>query len=49
MKAIVSHLWFDTPAKEAALFYCSLFPNSHIDGSTVKAIGSVPSASRLRP
>ena len=35
MKPIVSHLWFDTQAKEAASFYCSLFPNSHIDGSTV--------------
>lgn len=35
MKPIVSNLWFDTQAKEAALFYCSLFPNSHIDNMTV--------------
>ena len=35
MKPIVSHLWFDTQAKEATLFYCSLFPDSHVDGSTV--------------
>lgn len=25
---IVPHLWYDTEAKEAAKFYCSLFPNS---------------------
>jgi len=35
MKPIISNLWFDTQAKEAALFYCSLFPNSHIDNMTV--------------
>jgi len=35
MKPIVSHLWFDTQAKEAALFYCSLFPDSKVDGTTV--------------
>ena len=27
---IVPHLWFDTQAKEAAEFYCSLFPDSKI-------------------
>lgn len=35
MKPIVSHLWFDTQAKEAAYFYCSLFPNSQVDAVTV--------------
>lgn len=27
---IVPHLWFDTQAKEAAEFYCSVFPDSKI-------------------
>lgn len=27
---IVTHLWFDTDAKEAAQFYCSIFPDSSI-------------------
>src|SRR5918999_4624968 len=27
---IVPHLWFDREAKEAANFYCSLFPDSRI-------------------
>jgi predicted 3-demethylubiquinone-9 3-methyltransferase (glyoxalase superfamily) len=27
---IVPHLWFDKEAKEAAEFYCSVFPNSQI-------------------
>lgn len=35
MKPIISNLWFDTQAKEAALFYCSLFPNSQVDNMTV--------------
>lgn len=35
MQKIVPHLWFDTQAKEAAEFYCSVFPNSKIVSSTV--------------
>ena len=27
---ITPHLWFDKEAKEAAEFYCSLFPDSKI-------------------
>lgn len=30
MKTITPHLWFDKEAKEAAEFYCSVFPNSKI-------------------
>ena len=30
MKPITPHLWFDKEAKEAAQFYCSIFPNSRI-------------------
>lgn len=30
MQKLVPHLWFDTQAKEAAAFYCSIFPNSEI-------------------
>jgi predicted 3-demethylubiquinone-9 3-methyltransferase (glyoxalase superfamily) len=30
MQKITPHLWFDKEAKEAAEFYCSLFPNSKI-------------------
>lgn len=29
-KGITPHLWFDTEAREAAEFYCSVFPNSRI-------------------
>lgn len=32
---IIPHLWFDKEAKEAAQFYCDVFPNSQITGSTV--------------
>lgn len=35
MKKIVPHLWYDKEAKEAALFYISLFENSRILISTV--------------
>ena len=35
MQKIVPHLWFDTQAKEAAEFYCSVFPDSKIVSSTV--------------
>jgi predicted 3-demethylubiquinone-9 3-methyltransferase (glyoxalase superfamily) len=31
---IVPHLWFDTEAKEAANFYCTVFPDSRITSST---------------
>ena len=34
MKKIVPHLWFDKEAKEAAEFYCSVFPNSKITNVT---------------
>lgn len=32
---IVPHLWFDKEAREAAAFYCSLFPGSDISNVTV--------------
>jgi predicted 3-demethylubiquinone-9 3-methyltransferase (glyoxalase superfamily) len=32
---IIPHLWFDTQAKEAAEFYCSVFPNSFITSAAV--------------
>lgn len=35
MQKIVPHLWFDTQAKEAAEFYCAIFPHSKIVSSTV--------------
>jgi predicted 3-demethylubiquinone-9 3-methyltransferase (glyoxalase superfamily) len=31
---IVPHLWFDNEAREAANFYCSVFPDSRITGLT---------------
>ncbi len=30
MQKIVTNLWFDTEAEEAAKFYCAIFPNSRI-------------------
>jgi predicted 3-demethylubiquinone-9 3-methyltransferase (glyoxalase superfamily) len=30
-KPITPHLWFDTQAREAAAFYCSVFPDSKVD------------------
>ena len=34
---ITPHLWFDKEAKEAATFYCSVFPNSRIThASTIR-------------
>lgn len=30
IKQIVPHLWYDKEAREAAEFYCSVFPNSRI-------------------
>ena len=38
---IVTHLWFDKEAKEAAEFYCSVFPNSKI--TSVRTIHDTPS------
>lgn len=32
MPKITPFLWFDTEAEEAARFYCSIFPNSKING-----------------
>ncbi len=34
MPTITPHLWFDKEAKEAAEFYCSVFPNSKITNIT---------------
>jgi predicted 3-demethylubiquinone-9 3-methyltransferase (glyoxalase superfamily) len=34
MKPITPHLWFDKEAKEAAEYYCSVFPNSRIKNVT---------------
>ena len=31
---IVAHLWYDTQAREAAEFYCSIFPDSKIRNIT---------------
>jgi predicted 3-demethylubiquinone-9 3-methyltransferase (glyoxalase superfamily) len=41
MKPITTHLWFDKEAKEAAEFYCSVFPNSKI--RSVRTIHDTPS------
>jgi predicted 3-demethylubiquinone-9 3-methyltransferase (glyoxalase superfamily) len=30
-RPIIPHLWFDSQAKEAAAFYCTVFPDSKID------------------
>ena len=38
---IVTHLWFDKEAKEAARFYCSVFPDSKI--TNVRTIYDTPS------
>lgn len=35
VKPITPHLWFDKQAKEAAGFYCSVFPDSKIDSVAV--------------
>ncbi|UNK48558.1 VOC family protein [Lysobacter sp. S4-A87] len=34
VKPITPHLWFDKQAKEAAEFYCSVFPDSNVDAIT---------------
>ncbi len=38
---IVPHLWYDTQAKEAAEFYCSIFPDSEI--ASVTTLTETPS------
>ena len=40
MPAIVPNLWFDTEAEEAAAFYTSVFPNSHVVSTTLYPEGS---------
>ncbi|MBI3231540.1 MAG: VOC family protein [Candidatus Doudnabacteria bacterium] len=41
MQKITPHLWFDKEAKEATLFYASLFPNSKV--KSVTTISGTPS------
>jgi predicted 3-demethylubiquinone-9 3-methyltransferase (glyoxalase superfamily) len=41
MRPITPHLWFDKEAREAATFYCSVFPNSKI--TSVKTLRDTPS------
>jgi len=41
MKPIKPYLWFNKEAKEAAQFYCSVFPNSKI--TTVRTVRNTPS------
>jgi len=41
VKPITPHLWFDKEAKEAAQFYCSVFPNSKI--TSVRTLRNTPS------
>lgn len=41
VKPITPHLWFDREAKEAAEFYCSVFPDSRI--TSVQTIRDTPS------
>ncbi len=38
---IVTHLWFDKEAEEAAKFYCSVFPDSRI--TNIRIIHDTPS------
>lgn len=40
-KPITPHLWFDKEAKEAAEFYCSVFPNSKV--TNVYTLHNTPS------
>lgn len=40
--AIVPNLWFDGTAEEAATFYCSIFPDSHVD-NVARMGGDTPS------
>src|SRR5262245_22140197 len=41
MKPITPHLWFEKEAKEAAQFYCAVFPNSKI--TSVRTLRDTPS------
>lgn len=41
MKPITPHLWFNKEAREAAEFYCSVFPNSKI--KSVRTLKDTPS------
>jgi predicted 3-demethylubiquinone-9 3-methyltransferase (glyoxalase superfamily) len=41
MQKIIPHLWYDKEAKEAAEFYCSLFPDSRI--TNITALHDTPS------
>jgi predicted 3-demethylubiquinone-9 3-methyltransferase (glyoxalase superfamily) len=41
MQKITPHLWYDREAKEAAEFYCSLFPDSKI--TNIKTLHNTPS------
>ena len=34
LQKIVPHLWYDKEAVEAAKFYCSVLPDSHVDNVT---------------
>ena len=36
MPNIVTNLWFDTDALDAAEYYCSIFPNSEIMGMDIQ-------------
>jgi len=35
MTRIVPHLWYVSEAEEAARFYCSIVPNSHVDAVSI--------------
>ena len=41
VKPITPHLWFDTQAREAAKFYCEVFPDSRIE--TITTLHDTPS------
>src|SRR2546428_9963332 len=45
VKSIIPCLWFDGQAEEAAKFYVSLFPDSHVD-KVVEAPADFPSGKR---
>src|SRR5256885_8669215 len=45
VKSIIPCLWFDGQAEEAARFYVSLFPDSHVD-KVVEAPADFPSGKR---
>jgi predicted 3-demethylubiquinone-9 3-methyltransferase (glyoxalase superfamily) len=41
MRPITPHLWFDKEAKEAAEYYCAVFPNSKIN--SIRTLKDTPS------